>query len=66
MSKLFHVRIESSGTIIVNEHFSEDQLKVRFKNAYWLKPVLEMDKEAHFEYFTPNTITNSIKVKRVQ
>ena len=63
--KLFHVRIESRGTASVNDHFSEDQLKVKYKGAYWLQTVLEMKVSAFFKYFTPDTTQESIDVKRV-
>ena len=63
--KLFHVRSESRGTASVNDHFSEDQLKVKYKGAYWLQTVLEMKVSAFFKYFTPDTTQESIDVKRV-
>jgi hypothetical protein len=63
--KLFHVRISSRGGMPVNDHFNEDELKVKFKGVYWLQAVLEMDVSAHFEYFTPDTTKESIDVKRV-
>jgi hypothetical protein len=66
MSKLFHVRITSGGNESMNDHFNDDQLKVKYKGAYWLQAVLEMDTSAFFEYFTPDTTKDSIRAKRVQ
>ena len=63
--KLFHVRISTRGGMPVNDHFSEDQLKVKFKGKYWLQAVLEMTVSAFFKFFTPDTTKDSIDVKRV-
>ena len=63
--KKIHVRISSRGGMPVNDHFSEDQLRAKFKGAFWLQTALEMPFTAFFKYFTPDTTKECIDVKRV-
>lgn len=63
--KLFHVRVDSHGGVSVNDHFSEDQLKEKFENAWWIKIAVDMGINARLEYFTPDTTEESFKVQRV-